>query len=101
MNLLRKTSRGIDVVKIIFCVTPKGEGYLIEQEDDTEEKHGELFYDCSLEDVYDIPEEAGIYKGELELKYSLCNHPEDPEEFDVTIVLTKYKKIEVELWNKN
>lgn len=42
-----------------------------------------------------LPTEIGIYSADILIQGSVCNHPEDPTEYDMNIWLENIKKIEL------
>lgn len=82
---------------MIFAVDTEGRGFVLASESDLYD--GDLFDGPFLEDNIenDVPKEPGLYKCQVRIHSFRCNHPEDPEEWDLTITLEDIVKLKSEL----
>ena len=61
--------------------------------------HPELIYSCYLEEILTtikgIPVSSGVYKCLIEIQSFRCNHPQDPEEYDLNVTIKSTEKIDL------
>lgn len=97
--LLQLTGKSKPAVhNCIIAVDECGAGVLLKSEPSLYEHDlfDGLFLEDNLTNKKEIPKDAGVYRCQIEVQSFRCNHPEDPEEWDMTVVLKNVEKLQIE-----